>query len=695
MRRLLLLSFLILAPELAFAQISTVNGKLEQLPITLGSAGGMKVECIVGCVPGGGTTETDDNSVANGQVIGLSINLPYGYDSTAGVWKRISLFGLANSQPQAVAIVDGSGNQITSFGGGTQYVNGVANAGPTGTLSLGYDGANLRAIKTDNTGQVAVTGTFWQVTQPVSGTFWPTLANAPSSTRLSDGAAFYDARSIRALTSADVITVNNSFLLDATFTGRINTLGQKTMANSTPVVIASDQSTITVAIGGVSPLAADNSGTPSVINVGAYEMYYDGTSFYRTRGDASGSWAQIRFGGATIDPRSIRALTNADVVKAQLQDNAGNALVSANGAATVGTERGLVNTPNIPPRTNTANLTAACSAANIDSCGAGSTVEIIIGGYNGVAVALTNTGFATTMAVDWTINGTHWVATVFVINATTGTATVPASGKDLQVVIAAGTTSVDMATAIPAGAQKARIRLQVLTTTGTTLTAFISANTNSDIYGLNLSGQTAGKAAGAAIPTLIGGADGTTGCSLLGVAAFPCIQNLNVTAKAVQGSFGAVTQDFKDTGRSSAMITLSVASTQTAELLVTITKSLALAATTTCSSCSITTGKRFRIQTITASARNSTGTVTGNVTLKIRAAVGGATSTASPLQWSSTVNIPASAVSVLFPDAHIPDGFEIDSNGATNTWGITITDPHWVTGAQVTTFDLSLIGYEY
>lgn len=49
---------------------------------------------------------------------------------------------------------------------------------------------------------VAVSGTFWQATQPVSGTFWPTAAGSPSATRLSDGAAFYDARSIRALTFA-------------------------------------------------------------------------------------------------------------------------------------------------------------------------------------------------------------------------------------------------------------------------------------------------------------------------------------------------------------------------------------------------------------------------------------------------------------------------------------------------------------
>lgn len=87
--------------------------------------------------------------------------------------------------------------------------------------------------------------------------------------QLRTAGAEYDARTIRALTSTDVVTVNNnfltdaqlraspvpvsgtvalsnSFLLDATFTGRINTQGQKTMAGSTPVTFASDQSALSV-----------------------------------------------------------------------------------------------------------------------------------------------------------------------------------------------------------------------------------------------------------------------------------------------------------------------------------------------------------------------------------------------------------------------------------------------------------------
>jgi hypothetical protein len=165
--------------------------------------------------------------------------------------------------------------------------------------------------------------------------------------------------------------------------------------------------------------------------------------------------------------------------------------------------------------------------------------------------------------------------------------------------------------------------------------------------------------------------------------------------KGTQGATGVTTQDLKDAGRVSVMITASIASTAVGETLITLTRSIGLAATGTGSSLAITTGKRFRIQGIYASARNSTGTVASNVTVRLRAAVAGATTAASPLQMHLMVPLPASAVATLFPPVPIPDGFEIDSNAGTNTFGVTITHPQWVTGTQVATFDLTLIGYEY
>lgn len=112
-----------------------------------------------------------------------------------------------------VAIVDGSGNQITSFGGGTQYTEGDTDASITGTAMMVEDGSNtLQPAQGDKTNGLdvdvtrsalptgaatsanqlpnnhdvvvtsapttAVTGTFWQATQPVSGTVTETNSAA-------------------------------------------------------------------------------------------------------------------------------------------------------------------------------------------------------------------------------------------------------------------------------------------------------------------------------------------------------------------------------------------------------------------------------------------------------------------------------------------------------------------------------------
>jgi hypothetical protein len=58
---------------------------------------------------------------------------------------------LTNAQSLDVSIVDGSGNQITSFSGGTQYVNGSPAAPPTGTVAMGFDGTDVWALPLDVT----------------------------------------------------------------------------------------------------------------------------------------------------------------------------------------------------------------------------------------------------------------------------------------------------------------------------------------------------------------------------------------------------------------------------------------------------------------------------------------------------------------------------------------------------------------
>lgn len=53
---------------------------------------------------------------------------------------------LTNSNPLTVAIVDGSGSQITSFGGGTQYTEGDTDASVTGTAVMWEDGSDTLRV---------------------------------------------------------------------------------------------------------------------------------------------------------------------------------------------------------------------------------------------------------------------------------------------------------------------------------------------------------------------------------------------------------------------------------------------------------------------------------------------------------------------------------------------------------------------
>ncbi len=64
----------------------------------------------------------------------------------------ISGFDLTTVGALAMAIVDGSGNQIVSFGGGTQYADGAARGTATGTLAMVDDGTNIQSAKGDTDG---------------------------------------------------------------------------------------------------------------------------------------------------------------------------------------------------------------------------------------------------------------------------------------------------------------------------------------------------------------------------------------------------------------------------------------------------------------------------------------------------------------------------------------------------------------
>lgn len=104
---------------------------------------------------------------------------------------------LTNSNPLAVAIVDSNGDQITSFGGGTQYAQGTATtdtdvltmAGAvrrdTAAVATGVLDGDRLVLSTDSAGRLRVTSI--DVTQPISAASLPLPTGASTSAAQTTG----------------------------------------------------------------------------------------------------------------------------------------------------------------------------------------------------------------------------------------------------------------------------------------------------------------------------------------------------------------------------------------------------------------------------------------------------------------------------------------------------------------------------
>lgn len=115
--------------------LTTIDGDTGTLA---GAVSGSEMQVdVVGALPAG------DNAVGR-------VKLTDGTDVA-------DVLDLTNSNPLTVAVVDGAGSQITSFGGGTQYTEGDTDASITGTALLWEDtGDTLRAASASKPLPVAI-----------------------------------------------------------------------------------------------------------------------------------------------------------------------------------------------------------------------------------------------------------------------------------------------------------------------------------------------------------------------------------------------------------------------------------------------------------------------------------------------------------------------------------------------------------
>lgn len=103
---------------------------------------------------------------------------------------KASVLDYTNSNPLAVRLTNTDGDYIAA-GAGTQYTEGDTDASITGTAILWEDGSDtLRAVSAAKPlpvdlqdASVAVTGTFWQATQPVSAASLPLPTGASTSAK--------------------------------------------------------------------------------------------------------------------------------------------------------------------------------------------------------------------------------------------------------------------------------------------------------------------------------------------------------------------------------------------------------------------------------------------------------------------------------------------------------------------------------
>jgi hypothetical protein len=665
-------------------------------------------------------------------------------------------------------------------------------------------GTNLHVV-VDAAPTTTVTGTFWQATQPVSGTVTTTPpGNASTNLTQLGGATLTIGQQLAAasmpviLPSATVTTLTppaaiTGFALEAghlatidTSTARLPAQGQALAAASLPVVLPAAQITTltppaaitgfaleagniaTVAgavtssvmqanvkqVNGVTVLTgtgatgtgaqrltvavdsatvAGSASLPAGTNVIGHTINDSGSTTAVTGNvtavQATGTNLHMvcdsgcSAGGSFADAAAFTAgTTSISTIGALFDDTPPTAIVAGHAAAPrITTNRGLH--VNLRSAAGAELPLPAALAAN-----GGLKIEGVAGG---VAVPVSGTFFQGTQPISGTVTTTPPANASSNVAQIAGTTTVTAGVSGL-LAIGGNVANAVTATANPVPIGGVFTTTPATLTTGQTATFQFTAAQNAkhdlttiagtapttvgkldikgadgDVFVRQATGTNLHAVLDTTSTTAVTQATGTNLHAVLDTTSTTAVTqataaNLNATVtqqtltKGTQGATGISTQDLKDAGRASVMYTASVASTAVAETLITLTKSVGLAATTTCSSCTITTGKTFRIQAITATVRNSTGTTASAVvTLNLRAAVAGATTTASPLQMHYISTVPASTVPTVLPTMLIADGFEIASNGATNTWGLTIIHPQWVTASVVVTFDITLIGYEY
>lgn len=272
-------------------------------------------------------SENEDGDVpANKTSVGLLIDLNYAYDGIS--WKRVH--STNNRLHTDTILRDSAGTGLTStLNSGKQSLDVNISGGVPLEVNLsqsddsiliyGFDGSANRSIRTDADGHLQID--VLSSALPTGAATETTLSSIDSnldvtlSTRASESTLSGFRTDFNAVNFATETTLG-TLLTQTGFEARINTLGQKTSAASTPVVLSSDQSAIPITDNGGS-LTVD--GTVAVSNFPAIQT-------------------------VAIDQTGTNNDVDATIVNTpsvNLNDGAGNAINSTGGALDVNIAGGV------------------------------------------------------------------------------------------------------------------------------------------------------------------------------------------------------------------------------------------------------------------------------------------------------------------------------------------------------------------
>ena len=298
------------------------------------------------------TLASDQNNAleTGGNLDSISTNLTNGSQATKitdSLGNNANVIPLANYNPLAVGMVDGNGDQITSFGGGVQYTYGdVPDGTATGTLSMQVDTASGVAIPL-----LAVEG-----------------ATKVSLVNSNDGSSF---------------------------------VGSKASSSSLPVVIASDQSTLPI-----SGTVTANIGTADGISTSAIQT--NGNQITQVK-DASANALQVAQGSTTSGQTGpiVQTATTTSAptyttgkTNPLSTDTSGNLRTTISNASIPITSSGTLTVSDSSAGTTATNTTGLKDTVGTLSAGTAATKSLAVGGVYNSSAPTPTTGQQLSLQLD-------------------------------------------------------------------------------------------------------------------------------------------------------------------------------------------------------------------------------------------------------------------------------------------------------